>query len=114
MMRRRRLRWPDLGVHSPGELLERTRLAWRLLRDDRVSPMLKVIPLVGLVYLIWPVDLLPDVFPVLGQLDDVAVLILAINAFIRACPPEVVETVRRDMSSISAAYRVDKDESPDR
>jgi uncharacterized membrane protein YkvA (DUF1232 family) len=50
----------------------------KLLSDERVSPRTKL-ALAGLgVYLVSPVDFLPDFIPVLGQLDDLAaVLILA-------------------------------------
>jgi uncharacterized membrane protein YkvA (DUF1232 family) len=95
-------------------MLSQLRLTWRLFRDPRVSPALKAIPLLGLAYAIWPVDLLPDVLPVLGQLDDLAVILLAINAFIQLCPPEVIEAVEREDSSISVRYRVEEDEPPAR
>ncbi len=83
-------------------------LAWRLFLDDRVSAAVKAIPLVGFVYLLWPVDLLPDLFPALGQLDDIAVLLLALNWFIQACPSEVVEEIRGgdEADAISARYTV--------
>jgi len=43
-------------------------LAWRLLNDRRVSLLTKlVIPGTMLAYLMWPVDLMPDVVPFLGR-----------------------------------------------
>jgi len=104
-----RRRWSNAGGYSLGELLDLFRLAWRLLRDPRVPVVLKTIPFLGALYLIWPVDFLPDVLPPLGQLDDVGVLLLAIIAFVRACPPELVEAIRRDMSAVSARYWVEED-----
>ncbi len=95
-----------LSVRTLTELLNRARLAWRLFRDDRISPALKAIPLVGLLYLVWPVDLLPDLFPALGQLDDLAILLLALNWFIQACPSDVVEDIRAGTDTISARYTV--------
>ncbi|MBC7224259.1 MAG: DUF1232 domain-containing protein, partial [Anaerolineae bacterium] len=60
------------------ELLRNARLAWRLLRDPRVSPWVKLaLPGVLLVYLLLPLDFIPDLFPILGQMDDLAVLLLA-------------------------------------
>lgn len=95
-----------LTVRTLSELIDKIQLAWRLFRDDRISPVVKAIPLLGLVYLIWPVDLLPDLFPALGQLDDIAVLLLALNWFIHACPPDVVEDIRTGARTISARYTV--------
>ncbi len=51
------------------------RLAWRLYRDPRVSPRLKkFVPALGLLYLLSPIDLVPDFFLGLGQLDDLGVM----------------------------------------
>lgn len=101
----------QLSIRTVVELLDKVKLAWRLFRDDRVSPAVKAIPLAGLVYIIWPVDLLPDLFPVLGQLDDIAVLLLALNWFIHACPSDVVEEIRNDDArTISTRYTVIEDE----
>jgi uncharacterized membrane protein YkvA (DUF1232 family) len=45
----------------------------------------------AIVYVLSPVDLVPEVLiPVLGQLDDVTLLMLAASLFIRWSPPEVV------------------------
>lgn len=102
-----------LGSKTSGygmsELLDLLRLAWRLFREPRVPVLLKAIPLLGVLYLLWPVDVLPDVLPLLGQLDDLGVLLLAVLIFIRACPPDLVEAIRREMSTVSARYWVHED-----
>ena len=67
------------------------RLVWALLRDGRVSAQQKLI-LVGIgAYLFFPIDLIPDFVPVLGQLDDLAVVLLGLDLFIRSAPPDIVE-----------------------
>ena len=67
------------------------RLVWALLRDRRVPPRQKLI-LVGIAaYLVLPIDLIPDFVPVLGQLDDLAVILLGLDLFIRSAPQDVVE-----------------------
>ena len=63
----------------------------RLVSDPRVALRSKLVPLGVLGYLILPVDLLPDVFLVLGQIDDLVVILLGLKLFIRLCPPEVVQ-----------------------
>jgi len=66
-------------------------LIHRLLQDKRVSFLAKLIPLAALLYVVLPFDLVRD-FPVsLGYVDDVVVVYLLMKAFIRACPPEVVQ-----------------------
>lgn len=67
------------------------RLVWALLRDGRVPPQQKLI-LVGIgAYVVLPIDLIPDFVPVLGQLDDLAVVLLGLDLFIRSAPPDIVE-----------------------
>lgn len=55
----------------------------RLLRDRRV-PRTRKLMLAGVVaYLAFPLDLVPDFIPVLGQLDDALVVALALRALAR-------------------------------
>lgn len=78
-----------------GELYQNGRLAWRLFRDRRVPSLLKlVVPGVMGAYLLMPIDLVPDLVPILGQLDDLAVLALAVKLFIELSPQEVVQELR--------------------
>jgi uncharacterized membrane protein YkvA (DUF1232 family) len=71
-------------------LRAKIRLPWRLLRDPAVPlPAKSLIPL-ALVYLAMPADLIPDVIPVLGQLDDVLVISLGLALFLRLCPEDAL------------------------
>jgi uncharacterized membrane protein YkvA (DUF1232 family) len=73
------------------------RLYWRLYRDPRVPLGAKAGLTAAVLYLISPIDLLPDYWlPLLGFADDIGVLWIASRWFIAACPPAVVtEHVRR-------------------
>lgn len=45
----------------------------------------------ALFYLVFPVDLINDlVFPVVGQLDDLAILYFGFRTFFRSCPRDVL------------------------
>lgn len=81
-------------VPSNGGLFDqiglRVRLILRLLKDGRVHPLLKLLPIASLVYL-----LVPDLAP--GPLDDAAILWLGAYLFVELCPPEVVAEHRRDL-----------------
>lgn len=68
----------------------RARLVWRLMRNRRVPLPAKLILPALVLYLMTPIDLIPDFIPVLGYLDDVLVIILAFWAFDRLVPPGVV------------------------
>jgi uncharacterized membrane protein YkvA (DUF1232 family) len=69
----------------------RAKLILRLMADGRVSIFTKLIPLASLAYLISPVDFIPNaIAPILGTLDDAAILWLGSYIFLEACPTEVV------------------------
>lgn len=67
------------------------KLAYCLLRDDRVPTAPKVALLVALGVIASPIDF-PGWIPVLGELDVLALGVLAVQTFIEACP----EAVRRE------------------
>lgn len=67
-------------------LLSKMRLAVRLLREPRVPPLTKALPLLAGLYVISPLDLVPDVLPFLGQLDDLGLILITLEVFLRLCP----------------------------
>src|SRR5258706_15546428 len=71
-------------------LIDQVRLSWRLFKDPRVPAITKAIPLLTLVYIVSPIDLLPDVIPIIGEMDDVALLGVGLTLFISAAPKYVV------------------------
>ncbi len=90
----RRLRRPrDIGgaIDLVRKLPTYARLVWGLLRDPRVPAAQKLI-LAGIAgYLVLPLDLIPDFIPLMGQIDDLAVVLLGLDLFIRSAPQDVVE-----------------------
>jgi uncharacterized membrane protein YkvA (DUF1232 family) len=56
----------------------------RLLADDRVPRSRKVLLGVLLIYLITPIDLVPDFIPIAGQADDAILVVLVLRAVLRA------------------------------
>jgi uncharacterized membrane protein YkvA (DUF1232 family) len=68
--------------------------------DSRVSPFLKLLPIASLVYLISPVDLVSGIaFPIIGAVDDVAIVSLGAYLFIELCPADVVQEHMRQLTS---------------
>lgn len=81
------------------EVVQQLRLAYALLADARVPLWPKLIPAAALAYLLLPVDLVPDLLVGLGQLDDVAILMLGLRTFFEFAPPAVVHEHLRRLSS---------------
>jgi uncharacterized membrane protein YkvA (DUF1232 family) len=80
-------------------LLRNLRLAWRLLLDSRVPLLTKlIIPgLMGL-YILSPIDFVPDALFGLGQLDDLAVFVLAVKLFVELAPQDIVQEHLRSLT----------------
>src|ERR1700694_739594 len=66
------------------------KLAYCLLRDDRVPAAPKAVLLGALGVIISPIDF-PAWIPVLGELDMLALGILAVETFVAACPEDLRE-----------------------
>ena len=64
--------------------------ARRLRRHDAVPRRAKVALLVAIVWVLSPIDLLPEFLPVIGPLDDVVAVVLLLRYAARAVPREVL------------------------
>jgi uncharacterized membrane protein YkvA (DUF1232 family) len=86
------------------DFMMRVKLILRLIGDRRVSIWLKIIPVAGVLYLIAPFDLIPDIaLPLIGELDDAAVLWITNYLFIELCPPEIVQEHVRTLTGTTKA-----------
>lgn len=59
--------------------------------DSRLPLAVRLIPWFLGAYLLLPFDLVPDFIPLLGQLDDVAIIALALWAMVRLVPTALFE-----------------------
>jgi len=64
------------------------KLAYCLLRDERVPRAPKLVLLAAMGLIVSPIDF-PAWIPVVGELDMLALGILAVQTFIEACPEEI-------------------------
>lgn len=66
------------------------KLLGRLLKDARVPGAEKALFLAAIVYVISPLDFIPDVFPFIGQVDDIYVVALTLLRLINRSDSSVV------------------------
>jgi uncharacterized membrane protein YkvA (DUF1232 family) len=106
---------PNNGAVFMTETIKRLQLIWLLFKDSRVSFLAKSVLPLSLLYLISPVDFLPGaVFPVVGGLDDVGVILLGMALFLKLSPQDVVQYYQDrleygdlyDSEAIDTTYRV--------
>jgi uncharacterized membrane protein YkvA (DUF1232 family) len=64
-------------------------------RDPRTPAVARIAAVLVVAYALSPIDLIPDVVPVLGLLDDVILVPLGLLLVIRLIPPEILAEHRR-------------------
>jgi uncharacterized membrane protein YkvA (DUF1232 family) len=72
-------------------LRSKLRLALALMRDRRIPLAVRAIPPGLVLYLLMPVDLIPDFIPVVGYLDDLLILLVGIGLLMRITPRHVLD-----------------------
>jgi uncharacterized membrane protein YkvA (DUF1232 family) len=82
------------------------KLAYCLFRDERVPAAPKAALVAALGVILGPLDL-PAWIPVLGELDILALGILAVKVFVDACPEEVVEEHRAALKAHHSVFDED-------
>jgi uncharacterized membrane protein YkvA (DUF1232 family) len=104
---------PSKNLSMLTNLFKQLRLVWLLFRDSRVPFLSKLVLPLSLLYLVSPIDILPDVIVGLGQLDDLSVLLLGMALFVRLCPPRLVDQYRNQLEYGDQEDYDDKDETVD-
>lgn len=93
------------------------RLVAALARDRRVPTRARVFLAAGGMYLVSPIDLVPGIIPVAGQIDDLYIALTATRQALRAVPDEVAEeyitrygltneTIDDDLATIRRLVRI--------
>lgn len=95
------------------EVWQQIRLVFRLIRDPEVPIYLKILPFITVIYLLIPVDLLPDVLVGLGQMDDLAVMLLGSKLFIGFVPPHIVARHMQDIREEDGYFQPETHETHD-
>lgn len=86
----RRVLWVSAFLPVASRAPSYTRLLWALVRDERIPQGRKALLAGALTYLVVPGDLIPDDVPLVGGLDDLVVLVLAVDLFLEGVPPEIL------------------------
>jgi uncharacterized membrane protein YkvA (DUF1232 family) len=75
---------------------------WRYsLGDKRTPGRAKVLPIVSLLYVLFPIDVIPDLLPLIGQTDDAVVLIVLLLMAWNAIPKDVKRDARSNVIDVT-------------
>jgi len=80
--------WPFVPLASRAPTYGR--LLVELLRDPRVPLRSKAMIAGAAAYVASPIDLIPDFIPVIGRMDDAAVIVFAVDFFLESVPRSLV------------------------
>ena len=80
-------------------------LAWAVLRDPRAPKAAKLATVLAIVYVLSPIDLIPDTIPVLGWLDDGLSAFFLLKLALKFLPPDLNAALR---SQVDARQRQGK------
>jgi uncharacterized membrane protein YkvA (DUF1232 family) len=83
------------------------RLFWELVRDDRTPVGRKALLAAALGYVALGRDLVPDDLPVIGGLDDLVVVVLAVDVFLDGVPADVLDEKLDELGIDARAFRED-------
>ena len=75
----------DYGVRFISHL----RQAWGYMWDRRVPIWIKLIPVLAVIYVLSPIDIIPDVLVGFGQLDDLGILLIGLQVFLNLIPKDI-------------------------
>lgn len=70
-------------------------LAWAVLRDPRAPRAAKLATVLAALYVVSPIDFIPDAIPVLGWLDDGLIGYLLLQLAFKLLPEELLSSLRR-------------------
>jgi uncharacterized membrane protein YkvA (DUF1232 family) len=87
-----------------------SRLVWALALDARVPAARKAILAGAAGYVLFGRDLIPDDIPVLGGVDDLAVVVLAVEVFFDGIPQDILEEKIDELQIDREAFRRDMDQ----
>src|SRR5208282_2481000 len=78
------------ATEPAGDVPAAVRPFYRLITDERVPMLAKMVPWMGLLLMLTPPALELDMIPIVGELDWILIGYLSLKVFIWLCPPDVV------------------------
>ena len=78
-------------------------LAWAVLRDPRSPKAAKIATLLAALYVISPIDFIPDAIPILGWLDDGLIAYLLLQLAFKFLPSDVLASLEAMVGDRSKA-----------
>ena len=92
------------------EVPKHGKLAYCLMRDERVPAVPKAALIGALTLILSPIDL-PAWVPLVGELDMLALAVLAVETFIEACPEEIRHEHQKALDAKTSVFDRDLEDT---
>jgi len=83
------MHFPDTRVGRRPTLIANVYILYRGISDPRINWYIKILSLLIVTYVVSPIDLIPDFIPILGLLDEVILVPIALSFVVRLMPREI-------------------------
>jgi uncharacterized membrane protein YkvA (DUF1232 family) len=80
-------------------------LVWAMLRDPRAPAAAKLTAILAVLYVVSPVDLVSDLIPILGWLDDGVIAFLLLRLATHLLPPDVHAALKARLAQRAGTVR---------
>jgi len=97
-------KWGLIWTRFRKELL----LAWAILRDARTPAVAKLATIAAVLYVISPVDFIPDLVPILGWLDDGVLALLLLKLAQRLLPDDLLAALKAKLDARESTVNAKK------
>ena len=94
-------------------LINSISLIWKLMTDKRVPFIIRMAIPLALIYVISPVDFLPDLIPFAGRLDDLLALAIGLMVLLKLAPKKIVNEHKETQTIIDGKFREEDDKKSD-
>ena len=82
-------------------------MVWLLLRNPNAPLVAKVVAVAAALYLFSPLDIVTDLIPILGWVDDAIIVSALLSLAYRLLPPDVYESLKRQAAKRTGNQPVD-------
>lgn len=93
-LKKRSGKWTDAFLQYLMVLPDIAHLMIKLLADKDINSLYKKYILLALVYLVSPIDFVPDILPVAGLIDDLLVMVIILNKIFNSKEPEILKKIK--------------------
>ena len=108
-LKKRTGKWTDSFLQYLLILPDLVHLMIKLLAERGIPSLFKSYIIIGMAYLISPIDIIPDFIPISGFVDDLLVLVVILNKIINSRDQNVIQTIKKQWAGEQNIFNLVKE-----